>query len=349
VLGLAILASAYGCEKTDPAAEALLRESVRNSSGLTTQGEMKVSFDVAGTAVTPWFRVSTGGGLPYPQLSPIKNRPLIDPGSVPPDGKIVRQTRGALSQGQAALTIDHILRITDVETFLAVHRVVRVDGNAARRAVAGRRVVHLTAAPRFNSPLHYEIFIDTEMRFILGIEERDGQGNLLHAVEYSSIRYLVSNAETAQPKGPAPARLEPLSPEEAARILGLDPARIFPRSAPAGFPRRELVKTGALETVNLRFSNGTSTGAIVVFLRKPAFQDVHYRPTSPSAALRQQRQIRQLVLSGQAFMEGQWVGLLYRADSFDCVEVHTPDKSILALTVAGDDVLKELIGLFPLP
>lgn len=344
------LAGVFGCEKTDPTAEALLRESVRNTSVLPTLGEMKVSFVVAGTTLTPWYRVSTGTAAGR-TLQSIPNRPLIESGTSTADTQIVRQARGPLAEGQMALAIDRIVAISDVEAFLAVHRVTRAEGDAARHSVAGRRVVHLEASPRFHSPLHYRIFIDEEQRFILGIVEQDADGNRLHAAVYSTIQYLVGAAGNVPAASPPAAAVQraPLSPAEAANILGLEAARIFPRSAPTGFPVRELLKTGALETVSLRFSNGTTTGAIVVFIRKPAFRDIHYRPAAPSAARAEERQIRELILSGQAFVDGQWVGLVYRADSYACVELHTPDKSILALSIAGADVLKELVGLFPLP
>jgi len=317
-----------------------------------TKGEMKVSFTtVEGTTVTPWFRIfqGTGPNGPFHQRTPIPARLEIKPGPKPPKGRIVKQSRGPLQGGEGAVSIDNVVKITDVESFIDVHRVLTVKEPTAQRYVAGRRVVHLKATPRYGDFFQYDIYIDEDRKFILGLEERDLKGRMLHSAVYDSIQYLSSNALTGLKLPPPLGLKKTLSPAEAASILSLDASRVFPMAAPKGFPHHEIVKTGALETVSLRFSNGTSTGVILVFLRKANFEDLHIKPDPPSQQVATQRQVRDLILSGQAFVDGPFIGVTHRIEHLSCVELHTSSKSILVLSPAGLDVAKELVSNFPLP
>ena len=45
---------------------------------------------------------------------------------------------------------------------------------------------------------------------------------------------------------------------------------------------------------------------------------------------------------------GQLIGVTYHVEDFDVIELHTSEKSILAMSLAGLEPLKELIGQFPL-
>jgi hypothetical protein len=48
-------------------------------------------------------------------------------------------------------------------------------------------------------------------------------------------------------------------------------------------------------------------------------------------------------------VDGQFIGVTYQIEHLGCVELHSSTKSILALSPAGLDVVKELISYFPLP
>ena len=119
-------------------------------------------------------------------------------------------------------------------------------------------------------------------------------------------------------------------------------------------PSKQLVPyaLGGFGSANLEFSNGTSTGVITAYVRKPRIRDVHVRPQpglkkqSPEAYDR--RQVRDLILSGRAFVDGQFIGVTYQVEDFHVVELHTSEKSILVLSLCGLEPLKELIGYFPL-
>ena len=352
ISGLIALVSLWGCEKDDPAAEALLQTAVGNTYTYLTDGEVKVSFDASGTTVTPWYRIVRGtspGGQRIDERSRITNRPLTS-GPVTGQVQLSRNVRGALSLGAGAFALDNFVAITHVDTFIQVHRVQRATPEVARLYVAGRRVVHLTATPRNGPSLAYDVFIDAEKPFVLGIEERNADGRLLHAMEYQKIQYLPPS-EAAQRIGgsPSPIQTVPLDPQDAARTLGIDVSQIFPQQTPVGFPHRELIKTGALTSISLRFTNGTSTGTVVVFVRKPRFENIHFNPITPSGPVSPDRDLKDLILSGKAFVDGQFIGVTYEVKPFSCVELHTSKKSILILSIAGLDVVKETVSYFPLP
>jgi len=359
VVCLITLGSIVGCEKSDPLAEAMLREAVTNAYGFLTKGEMKVTATFEGTTVTPWYRIHKGtdSGGAWRHFTPLKNHPLFEHGTRPSSGKVIRTTRGSLTGGQGGLqgsslgkvTVDYILDITDIGAFLKAHTLTRATGASARKVVAGRRVVHLVAAPREPGELSYQIFVDEDKKFILGMEERDRNNRLRHAFEYHTIHYLPHPLATPLGPGKHYVKRPQLSPGEAAQILGMDVKTLFPTAAPPGFQHREIPKTGALGSIQMRFSNGTTTGVILLFVKKPSFRDVHVKPGSASTEGGAQKNIRDLVLSGHAFVDGQFIGLTFKVDSFHCVEMHTTAKSVLAMSTAGLDKVKELVTVLPLP
>ena len=333
----------------------MLREAVTNAYGFLTKGEMKVTATFEGTTVTPWYRIHKGtdSGGAWRHFAPLKNHPLFEHGTRPPSGKVIRTTRGPLTGGQGIglgkVTVDFILDITDIDTFLKAHTLTRATGSSARKVVAGRRVVHLAATPREAGGLSYQIFVDEEKKFILGMEERDLNNRLRHAFEYHTVHYLTPAMTVPLGPGKHYVKRPQLSPGEAAQILGMNVQTLFPTAAPPGFQHREILKTGALESIQMRFSNGTTTGVILLIIRKPSFRDMHVKPGSASTRGGAQKNIRDLVLSGHAFVDGQFIGLTFSVDSFHCVEMHTASKSVLAMSSASLDQVKALVATLPLP
>ena len=231
---IAALTCLPACEPVDTAAVALLREAVANNDALMTKGELKVSFNVDGTVVTPWFKAYRGVGEdgPFFALETIKGRSLFDGASKPPQGRIHHGVRGVLLPGQGALTVDRIVEIVDVSAFLAVHQISMLGNAGAPTVIAGRRVVHLRAVSKLNSAaLRYDILVDAEKRYILAITESDSNGALRHAFEYATIQYVADLAQLYRPQS-AVTRLkrQEATPTEVVRTLGIPAARIDRKS-----------------------------------------------------------------------------------------------------------------------
>lgn len=334
--------SVVGCDKQDAGAERLLRTAVQNEYGLHTQGEVKVSMAVDGQIVTPWYRVRQGSDAigPFRKLDFITGRSIFPGGTQSANQNVTTGVRTNPVSTQSAMTFDSLVAIDDVDAFLDAHRVIRTEAGPA--SVAGRRVVTLIATPRHEGGLNYRILVDEAKSFILGIEEYRADTTLLHARRYEQIQYLPANSPTPTGGGIRRVKRVAMTPAEASQVLGIPGNQIFPTQAPEGFPHRELVKTGAIDSIHVRFTNGTTTGTILAYIRKP-------RITRYTGPIPPRGTVQNLVLAGRAMVEGEAIGVTYQTDAFSCVEIHTPAKSVLVMSTAGLDAAKSVAGVMPLP
>ncbi len=354
VLGAAIATLLTGCADDDGSAD--LRAAIANES-VPVRGTIDVHFLAFGRTFTPRYTIEKGfdDAGPYRRLVLDPSKPVVAPvnrGDAKqgaqgraPLGRLQIENRvrtNEVSPGFGARTMDPIVAIDDVDAFLEAHRVTRVAGDGDR--VAGRDVITLVATPTTPSGLHYRIRIDRVRPYVLGIEERDSSGRLLHAVSFRSITFGVAPPPKAQRFRTPRERLTPAQALRAANALQIPVEHLFPVGAPAGFESARIIRSDDDEGLHLRFTNGTTTGVVLVYLRGP-------RPASPARRARvlDADKRRDLVLSGKAFVDGHWRGLTYQVGNLHCVELHTSTKSALILTPAGLDVAKEMAGFLPLP
>lgn len=350
-----LVATLGGCGDDDGSGD--LRAAIANES-LAVRGTIDVRFFAFGRAFTPRYTIDKGADEngPYRRLTHDPSKPVIGGVSrgdakhgakgAAPLGRVQVETTvrvDEVSPGFGARTIDPIVAIDDIEAFLRAHRVTRVAGSE-NESVAGRPVHTLVATPNSPSGLHYRIRIDKARPYVLAIEERDRSGRLLHSVEFQSITFGTPPPPKSKRFRTPRERLTPTQALSAAAALDIPVERLFPVGAPAGFEAARIIRSDDDSSIHLRFTNGTTTGVVLVYLRAP-------RPTGPERRTRSRDadEGRELVLSGKAFIDGHWQGLTYEVGNLHCVELHTSTKSALILTPAGLDVAKEMAGFLPLP
>lgn len=336
-----------GCDRTDPAARELLRRAVLAARKQTVRGDLEVRFRVGGALLQALYRVEQGPGREGFWRNLVLRDARVAAGRLPLGTRLERRVRREVVGDQGGVSFPFLVEITDVETFLQAHEVrfAPAGGGSARPVVAGHITRHLVARPRSLGGFRYDIYVDPANPYVLALEERDARGRLCHACRFRSCSFL---SATLPPPTRRVPRIRPrrLTAAGAARELGLAPDLAFPAAPPPGFPRRELLRAGAAGTIHMRFTNGTSTGAVYVYEKRPAARTLQVRP--PLTPARQRRLVR-LVRSGRAFVEGQLAALTYDVDGFHAVELHTARRSLLVLSHADPAVAERTVTSFPLP